>query len=195
MNPVTAALAPNRTPARTALVRDSSNGLTFDPDLCYASDSIIYNLITKNAPLRGGGLLVATKLATRWPAAAMNRANLSIAHLYFTSGEHENATHPIHQVGFCRLCTLTSFILALVAYKATSLSIFCGDSASLLRGRSQNHRYVQASMYPVRWDDPSCQLESIPFLTFVSIPHRCLNSLRAATPTSKWSVWRAFAHR
>lgn len=146
--------------------------LTPGRDLCYPSDSAINNLITKNAPIFGGGAFEATKELTWWRANAMNRVELFITYRYFTPDSHENATDPIyHRAGFCRLRTLTTFILVLVAYKATSLSMFCSDSVRLLRGRPTNHRHVQASMYPVSgWDDPSRQLESIPYLTFMSIP-------------------------
>lgn len=195
-------LQPSQPRTRSRLLWNESSefcllsGLTPWDDLCYPVDSAINNPITKNAPTLGGGPFVATKQLTWWRANAMNRSKLFITYRYFTPDEHENATDPIHhRVGFSRLRTLTSFILALVAYKATSLSMFCSGSVRLLRGVLTNHRHVQASMYPILgWDDPCWQPESIPFLTFVSIPHRCLNRLHAATIRARWVVWRARTH-
>ena len=75
--------------------------LTPDWDLCYSTLSAIYNFITKNAPTKGGGTSVATKVQTWWQADAMNRDRLSITYWYFIPDAHEKTTHPIRlKVGF-----------------------------------------------------------------------------------------------
>lgn len=173
----------------------ATSHLTLDRDLCYSFDSAINNLITKNAPTMGGGLLVATKESTRWPAAAMNRDDLSTAYLYFTAGIHENATHSIHQVGFSRFCTLTHFILVLVACKKQRACPYSVVECSA-RLRAHTKTQVWAGIDVSRtWDDSNYQFESIPLLTSVSTLHRCLSDLlRTAPQENLWRVRHVARH-